>query len=279
MDPMTANWRVLLTFGVLAGGAVGSFLNVVAWRLPRGQAVSHPPSACPHCGHRIRPWHNLPVLGWLMLRGRCHDCGEPIAARYPLVEALCAGMWALLFVDLLPAPHLLAQPEQLIPFFVYGLYFSALLAISLVDLDHFIVPDSISLPLVPLGIGAVALLDHAGLGRIGFVDSVFGAIVGGGSMLALAFLGRLAYGREALGMGDVKLMAAIGAWQGLHPALLLTVFGGSLLGSVVGLGSMAVRGRDRQAKLPFGPFLCGAALLAWLYGDVLWGLIHVAPPG
>ncbi len=277
MDPMTANWRVLLVFGVLVGGAIGSFLNVVAWRLPRGESVTHPPSACPHCGHRIRPWHNLPVLGWLMLRGRCHDCGEPISPRYPAVEALCAGLWVLLFVDLIPDPSHLTQPRDLLPFFAYGLYFSALLAISLVDLDHFIVPDSISLPLVPLGIGAVALLDHWGVGRVDFPSSVFGAIVGGGSMLALALVGRLAYGREALGMGDVKLMAAIGAWQGLHPALLLTVFGGSLLGSVVGIGNIAVHGRDRQAKLPFGPFLCGAALVAWIWGDVLWGLIVPTP--
>ena len=273
MDPMAANWRVLLAFGALTGGAIGSFLNVVAWRLPRGESITHPPSACPHCRHRIRPWHNVPVLGWLALRGRCHDCGAPIARRYPAVEAFCAGLWALLFVDLLPTPGLLAAPAQIVPFILYGLYFSALLAISLVDLDHFIVPDSISLPLVPLGIGAVALMDHAGLGRVSFPDSVFGAIVGGGSMMALALFGRLVYGREALGMGDVKLMAAIGAWQGLHPALLLTVFGGSLLGSVFGIANIVARGRDRQAKLPFGPFLCAAALVAWVWGDALWGLV------
>jgi leader peptidase (prepilin peptidase) / N-methyltransferase len=277
MDPMVANWRVLLCVGALTGGAIGSFLNVVAYRLPRGKPVTHPPSACPHCGHGIRPWHNIPVFGWLMLRGRCHDCGEPIAPRYPAVEALCAAMWALLFWDLMPSPSALTEPEQLAPFFAYGLYFSALLAISLVDLDHFIVPDSISLPLVPLGVGTVALLDHYGLSRVSFPDSVLGAVVGGGSMLALALVGRLIYGREALGMGDVKLMAAIGAWQGLHPALLLTVFGGSLLGSVVGIGSIAARGRDRQAKLPFGPFLCGAALIAWVWGDVIMGIILPTP--
>ena len=174
MDPMTANWRMLLVFGALTGGAIGSFLNVVAWRLPRGQAVTHPPSACPHCGHRIRPRHNVPVLGWLLLRGRCFDCGEPIAGRYPAVEALCLGLWVLLFLDLLPEASHLVEPAQLVPYFLYGLYFSALLAISLIDLDHFIVPDSISLPLVPLGIGAVALMDHTGLGRISFVESVFG---------------------------------------------------------------------------------------------------------
>jgi leader peptidase (prepilin peptidase)/N-methyltransferase len=277
MDPLTAGWRLLLTFGILVGAAIGSFLNVVAWRLPRGNPVTHPPSACPSCGHRIRPRHNVPVLGWLLLRGRCHDCDEPIAARYPLVEALGGGLWALLFWDFFPSPDRLTDPVQLAPFFACGLYFSALLAISLIDLDHFIVPDSISLPLIPLGIGAAALLDRAGLGRVDFPSSVFGAIVGGGSMLALALLGRLIYGREALGMGDVKLMAAIGAWQGLHPALLLTVFGGSLLGSVVGIGTIAVRGRDRQAKLPFGPFLCAAALVAWIGGDGLWELIVPSP--
>ncbi len=269
-DPVTATWQLFLGFGAVVGGSIGSFLNVVVWRLPLGRSLSHPPSACPHCGHKIRPWHNLPVFGWLMLRGRCHDCSEPISARYPIVEMLCGLLWVLLFLNLLPEPQVLAEPAQLVGFCLYGAYFSALLAISLIDLDHFIVPDTISLPLIPIGLAAVAMLDAWGVGRVAFPDAVLGALVGGGGMWALAKFGELLYGREALGMGDVKLMAAIGAWQGLHPTLLLTLFGGATLGSVIGIGHMIKHGRDRQAKVPFGPFLCAGALISWLAGDLIW---------
>jgi len=268
----TPHWFVLFGLATCLGGLVGSFLNVVAHRLPAGLSIVHPPSACPHCKHPIRPWHNVPVLGWLALRGRCPDCSEPISARYPLVELATATLFAVLFVHLVGGPSRVAEPSALVVFLVYSLYFSALLAIGLVDADHFIVPDVISLPLVPLGITAAALLDKAGLAPLSgttLPSSVLGAVAGAGVMVALAAFGRLLFGREALGMGDVKLVAAIGAWQGAHPALLLTVFLGSLLGSIVGIASMILRGRERYAKLPFGPYLCGGALVAWLWGDAI----------
>jgi len=264
---MTDAWWAALGVAALVGGLVGSFLNVVAWRLPNGRSVVHPPSACPHCGRPIRPWHNVPVLGWAMLRGKCADCASPIAVRYPLVEAACAGLWALLFVVMVPTAETLLEPGALPAFGAFALYFSALLAISLIDADHFIVPDVISLPLIPLGITAVALLSPLTTRVPDLPEVVLGAALGGGVMWGIAAGGRLAFGREAMGMGDVKLVAAIGAWQGAWPTLLLTIFGASLLGSVVGLGSMALRGRDRPAKIPFGPWLCAGALIAWVAGD------------
>lgn len=267
VDPLAQVWWAALCVAVLVGGLVGSFLNVVAWRLPNGQSVVYPPSACPCCGRQIRPWHNVPVLGWLVLRGRCADCRSPISVRYPMVEAACAGMWGLLFVAMIPEPQALGAPAMLPAFVAFAAYFSALLAISLIDADHFIVPDVISLPLIPLGITAIALLHAAGAPVPSLPEAVLGAAVGGGVMWGIAFAGRLAFGREAMGMGDVKLVAAIGAWQGAWPTLLLTIFGASLLGSVVGLGSMALRGRDRPAKIPFGPWLCAGALIAWVAGD------------
>lgn len=266
-DPAVATWWTLLSFSVFVGACVGSFLNVVAGRLPEGRSVVSPPSACPHCRHPIRPYDNVPVLSWLLLRARCRDCGEPISARYPAVELMGAVLGAILWLDTMPTPGALVAVEDLVPVLLYGAYFSALLAISLIDADHFIVPDSISLPLVPIGITVAALLEVVDMGGVGFVDSVFGAVVGGGVMLVIAGVGRVAFGREAMGMGDVKLVAAVGAWQGLHPALLLTIFGGALIGSVVGITSIIARGRDRAAKLPFGPYLCAGALIAYLEGD------------
>lgn len=267
VDPLAAHHRFLFGISLILGGLVGSFLNVVAHRLPAGRSVVHPPSACPRCDSRIRPWHNIPVLGWLLLRGRCRDCGLAIAARYPAVEAATAVLWGALFWIMVPDPATLLEPARLGAFVLYGAYFSALLAACLIDGDHFILPDVIILPLIPLGWIAVAILDGNGASSLPFPSAVLGTVVGTLALLAIAFAGRLAFGREAMGMGDVKLIAAIGAWQGLHPTLLLTIFGASLLGSVLGVGVMMLRGRDRPAKLPFGPYLAAAALISWLAGD------------
>jgi leader peptidase (prepilin peptidase) / N-methyltransferase len=268
MEGPTGGWWTLLLLALTVGGAIGSFLNVVAGRLPEGRSVVTPPSACPRCGHAIRPWDNLPVVSWLLLRGRCRDCKTPISARYPFVELLGAGLWGLIFLETVGGPSPLPPTvEELVLVAVYGAFFSALLAVSLIDVDHFIVPDVISLPLVPLGITTVALLDVAGFGDVSFPHAVFGAIAGAGVMLMIAGFGRVAFGREAMGMGDVKLVAAIGAWLGLHPALLLTVFGGALYGSAVGIVMMTIRGRGKPSRLPFGPYLCAGALTAWLWGE------------
>jgi leader peptidase (prepilin peptidase)/N-methyltransferase len=266
MEPI-AGWRVALGLAVIVGGLVGSFLNVVAYRLPEGLSVVSPPSACPSCGRGVRPWHNVPVVGWLVLRGSCADCGSPIGARYPLVEAACAILWGGLFAAMVPDVDALLHGPSVAAFALYALYFSALLAISLVDLDHFIVPDVISLPLIPLGIAAIAVLHAEGAVVPALPAAVAGAALGGGVMLAIAWLGRALFRREAMGMGDVKLVAAIGAWQGAWPTLLLTIFAASLLGSVVGIAATSLRGRDRSLPIPFGPYLCGGALLSWLAGD------------
>lgn len=269
-------WWLLLALAAFTGGCIGSFLNVVAWRLPAGRSVVSPPSACPACGSGIRPWDNIPVVSWLLLRGACRDCGEGIAPRYPLVEAGCAGIWIALYVHLIPNSESLYSLDGLVVVAVYGLFFSALLAMSLIDADHFIIPDVISLPLIPIGITAVALLDARQLSPIPLYASIFGATAGAGIMLGIALLGRLLFGREAMGMGDVKLVAAIGAWMGFLPALPLTIFLGALFGSVVGIGTTLVRG-GKPPRLPFGPYLCAGALAAWLWGEpiVRWLLPEI----
>jgi len=172
----------------------------------------------------------------------------------------------VIFLHTIPQPEVLLNLEMLQIPLVFGLYFSALLAMSLIDADHFIIPDVISLPLIPLGIGCTALLSLQGLPGFSVPASIFGATAGAGLMLAIALMGRLLFGREAMGMGDVKLVAAIGAWQGLLPALPLTVFLGSLLGSIFGIGATLLRG-GKPPKLPFGPYLCAGALGAWLFGE------------
>ncbi|MCO4772283.1 MAG: prepilin peptidase [Deltaproteobacteria bacterium] len=262
-----AVWRLALLVAVVVGGLVGSFLNVVAYRLPEGRSVVSPPSACPACGRGVRPWHNVPVLGWLMLRGRCADCGASIGVRYPLVEAACAALWGVLFWQMVPGVDALLDTPTLLTFGLFALYFSALLAISLIDLDHYIVPDVISLPLIPLGIAVVAMLHGHGGPVPTLPAAVFGAGLGAGLMLAIAWFGRLAFGREAMGMGDVKLVAAIGAWQGAWPTLALTIFFASLLGSILGMSVAVLRGRDKELRIPFGPYLCAGALVSWLAGD------------
>lgn len=264
-------WIFLAAVFTFVGACVGSFLNVVAWRLPAGQSVASPPSACPKCGSRIRPWDNIPVLSWLILHGKCRDCGTKISPRYPMVEALCGGLWLVVFLHTIPKPEMLLKLGMLQVPALFGLYVSALLAMSLIDADHFIIPDVISLPLIPIGIAVTALLNLQGLPSISVPASIFGATAGAGIMLAIALLGRLLFGREAMGMGDVKLVAMIGAWQGLLPALPLTVFLGSLLGSIFGISATILRG-GKPPKLPFGPYLCAGAVGAWLFGDpiVAW---------
>lgn len=276
-DPIVERtWWLLLLCAAATGGAIGSFLNVVAHRMPEGRSVVHPPSACPRCGRGIRPWHNIPVLGWLLLRGRCYDCSLPISPRYPLVEAGVAVLWALLFLDAAPDAESLTTTRRWLATPVVGLYVSALVAITLIDAEHRIIPPVLSWPLVPLGILAAVASDQLGLGLCSVPESISGALLGGAGMMLLSTVGRWIFRRDALGEGDAHLMAAVGAWQGPWPALPMTLFLASLVGSVVGIIILRTRGAARPPHLPFGPMLCGAAFVLWLSPD-LWGLIVPVP--
>lgn len=240
------------------GAVVGSFLNVVIHRLPKGESLSFPPSHCPRCGARIRPRDNVPVLGFLLLGGRCRDCRGPIAWRYPLVEALMGGLslglWAVFGLGL--------------PFAVYFVFLAGLVAVTFIDLDLKIIPDSLSLGGVVLGL---ALSSLSGLG---WKQSLLGIGLGGGVLLAVAGGYYLLTRREGMGLGDVKLLAAIGAFLGWE-AVLFTVFVSSLVGSSVGLSLMACRGSGMKLEVPFGPFLAlgaagwvftGPPLVQWYFG-------------
>jgi leader peptidase (prepilin peptidase)/N-methyltransferase len=240
----------------VAGACVGSFLNVVVHRLPREESVVRPGSRCPSCGRPIRPWENIPILGFLWLRGRCAGCGGRISPRYPAVELLTgAGYATIAAVDGAGFPLL----RDLV-------FFSLLVPIVFIDIDHRIIPDELSLGGVAAGVALAFLPGGTPLG------SLAGVAVGGGVLYATAALYEKATGREGMGGGDVKLLAMIGAFLGWKGALL-TVFLGSLLGVAGGLWAMR-GGRDGlKTAIPFGPYLCAAALTARYLGDGFWAFL------
>jgi leader peptidase (prepilin peptidase)/N-methyltransferase len=252
-DLLTESTPALVVTCALLGAVVGSFLNVVIWRLPRGESIVSPGSRCPSCGAAIRWYDNVPVLGWLLLMGRCRACRAPISAEYPLVEAANGALWGLLAWRFGFGP---ALP-------VYLLLVSALLALAVIDLHHQILPDRITLPGIVVGLAASATLLP-----LGAVPALIGAALGGGLFLTIAVLSR-----GGMGGGDIKLMAMIGAFLGWQ-AVLLTTLLASLVGGVVGLVLMLAFGKGRKHAVPFGPFLTAAALVCLLWGDgmIAWYL-------
>ncbi len=247
----------------VVGTVVGSFLNVCIMRLPAGRSVVYPPSCCPQCGTRIRSWDNIPLISYLLLHGRCRSCGRRISVRYPLVEAVTGIMFVLLLQRFDLTPYLGAA----------ALFVAALIVITFIDLDHQIIPDVISLPGIVVGL----LLSVVGYGP-SLVDSVMGAVCGGGILYAVAFGYHALTGREGMGGGDIKLLAMIGAFVGWR-GVLVTLVLGSFTGAVVGVTLMLARGADTRLPIPFGPFLALGAVCALFFGEGLiqWYL-HFALP-
>ena len=277
-----ANPEVFVIAMVLAGLAAGSFINVVASRLPRMMEaawraecmeiahgdvssrgsprfdLAHPPSACPACGHRISPLENIPVLSYVMLGGRCSACRWRIPARYPTVEtcgAVVAGAAALHF-----GFGAAAAGACLLGW--------GLLAASTIDLETCLLPDSITLPLLWSGLAFNVSGTFAPLG-----DCVVGAIAGYGLLRAVHHGFRLLTGREGMGYGDFKLLAALGAWLGWQ-ALPAVVLLASLAGAATGIALGARERGRRDTRLPFGPFLAGAGLLMLYCGDTVIATWH-----
>ena len=243
----------VVALSALFGLLIGSFLNVVIWRVPRKLSVVRPPSHCPVCETPIRPADNVPVVAWLRLRGKCRDCGNPIPVRYPLVEASCAVLFAAVAARFgwswaLPA---------------YLVLTAALLAISIIDLEHFIVPDRIT---VPLTVSALALLGLAAAAdRNGWR---FGrTLLGGVAFFVFLFFLNIVY-PKGMGMGDVKLSFSLGLYLGWlgWGQVFLGGFLAFLLGAVIGLGLIAAGIKGRKDFVPFGPFLAAGTLIV-----VLWG--------
>ncbi len=244
-DPVFIVWAAFL------GASIGSFLNVCIARLPAGESVVRPRSRCASCGEPIHARDNIPVLSWLLLRGRCRSCREPISWQYPAVELATMAVWIGMAVAFGPTPRGL----------VGAILFSLLLAIALTDARHYLIPD-------PLSIGGLA----AGLALAFFPGpptpllSLAGAALGFAVLFAVGWLGERALGKPAMGGGDMKMMAMVGAFLGPIGAML-TIFLGALAGSVI-FGPISLK----TGKLvPFGVFLAVGAAVTFLFGDVLIG--------
>ncbi len=245
----------------VAGLLLGSFLNVVIVRLPRGESIVTPPSRCPRCRARIRPWDNIPVLSFLLLRGRCRDCGKRISWRYPVVE-LTSGvlLWLLAREARLPA--------LLVP---HAAFLLALLVVAWIDLDTRTIPDVITIPGMGLGL-ALSLFLPPGPGA-----AVLGAICGGASLWLVGAAYERATGVPGMGGGDVKLAAMMGAFLGVA-GVFGTIFLASLAGSLFGALLIARGKGSRRTAIPFGTFLAPAAMVLLLYGEPLFRLYRSLVP-
>ena len=249
-------------FGLL----VGSFANVCIHRIPLGQSIGSPPSRCPGCGAAIRPWDNVPVVSYLLLRGRCRACATRISPRYPLVEAANAVAWWAVAVRY--GPTAAAGVAMALV--------TALLVLALIDLDHQILPNVITLPGTALGLTASLALHLSGrapgttlLAGNAAWEAPVAAVAGYAAFAAVAAAARRYYGQEALGQGDWKLAAMMGAFLGFK-GLFLTVFLGSLLGAVIGTALIAARKASRTTPIPFGTFLGLAGIAIVVAGGDLW---------
>lgn len=283
MDLLTLTPWLFPVGAAIFGLLIGSFLNVVIYRLPvmmerQWQAecaesfpdafpstaadsaeqapfnLSVPRSRCPHCQHAISAWENIPVISWLLLKGRCRHCQAPISARYPAIETFTA-LVALTVALVLPTSE----------WAIAVIFFSfALIALAFIDIDNMLLPDSITLPLMWAGI----LLALLGYSPVSLQDAVIGAMAGYLALWSVYWLFKLITGKEGMGYGDFKLLAALGAWLGwqLLPFVVLT---SSLLGAVCGLIMMRMQQSDSQTPFSFGPYLALAGWIAILWGEPL----------
>jgi len=241
----------LTALGFVFGLLVGSFLNVVIHRLPREMSIVRPRSRCPSCGGAIAPWHNVPVLSWLLLRGRCAHCRAPISARYPAVELATAVLFA--------CAARLDGFSIALPFHLF--FLAAMICVTLIDFDFQIIPDEITASGAILGFACAALT-----GRI--VDGAIGAVVGSGLLWLIGAAYFALRKVEGMGGGDVKLAVMLGAFLGWK-GVLLTLFASSLVGAVVGIALIRLKGGDRQTRIPFGTFLAPAAVFVLFAGRPL----------
>jgi leader peptidase (prepilin peptidase)/N-methyltransferase len=246
LEPWAWPWTALLL-----GLVVGSFANVVVYRLPLERSLSRPGSACPACAAPIRWYDNVPVLSWLVLRARCRRCGARISARYPLVELANGLLYFALACLLPPSAHAALSMA----------FVTALLVLSLIDLDHQILPDAITLPGTAIGIVASLLP-----GPPAPLESVLSAAGGYLAFAAVALVARWYNGEDALGQGDWKMAALLGAFLGWR-ALLVTVFLACLTGALAGLGLIALGRGSRLTRIPLGTFLGLAGIVAVFAAD------------
>lgn len=274
LEPLHTNMGLLILCTLVLGLLTGSFLNVVVYRLPKmlmrdwqtqareilnlpAEADKQtfnlilPNSSCPHCAHEIKPWENIPIFSWLFLRGKCSTCKAPISTRYPLVELTCSLLSAYV------AWHFgFTWQTGSMLLLTWGL-----LAMSLIDADHQLLPDALVLPLLWLGL----IVNQFGL-FTSPADALWGTIAGYLSLWSVYWLFKLVTGKEGMGYGDFKLLAMLGAWGGWQ-ILPLTILLSSLVGAVLGVIMLRLRNAETSTPIPFGPYLAIAGWIALLWGE------------
>lgn len=249
--------HVLNIFSFIFGAVVGSFLNVCIHRLPAGKSIAFPPSHCPGCQHPIKYYDNIPLLSYLILKGRCRHCRGVISPIYPLVELLTALMSLFLFLRYGPS----------LDYLFTFIFTAALIVITFIDLEHQIIPDVISLPGIPLfALAAILFMD------ISLRDSLIGIVAGGGVLYTVAAGYQFLKKTEGMGGGDIKLLAMMGGFLGWQ-SLLFVVLVSSLLGAVVGIALIIYKKGDLKYAIPFGPFLSIAAVAYLFWGDLFMQFI------
>ena len=242
----------------LLGAVIGSFLNVCIFRMPREKSIVRPPSSCPECGKPVRFYDNIPIVSYILLRGRCRDCGAPISAKYPIVEAITALMFVFLFVRF-------GLSLSLAVFLIFA---CALIVISFIDLEFKIIPDILSVGGMVVGfLFSILRPYYRNLDpRFGMLDALYGIVLGGGVLFAIAWTYQFITKREGMGGGDIKLLAMIGAFCGIK-GVAFSLMSGSVLGTVVGVPLLFVKGEGGKYAIPFGPFLSLGALIYVFTGD------------
>jgi leader peptidase (prepilin peptidase) / N-methyltransferase len=249
-------------YAVCCGLILGSFFNVLIWRLPRHESIVTPPSHCPRCNRPIRPWENIPVASYILLRGKCKGCGRAISPVYPLIE-LATGAAALLLWHTAAASRSSNVPHDAhlaLQCFVMLL----MVPVTVIDLRHYIIPDAITYPLFGIALAASFLP-----GDTTPLQSIAGGLIGGGTLYGIGWLGKIIFRKgDAMGGGDIKLLAAVGALWGPKIALL-TIFFGSLLATFAAVMLALLHRLNADHRIPFGPFLAAGLWTAVIAGDFL----------
>ena len=240
-------------FAFIFGAVVGSFLNVCIFRIPAEESIIKPLSQCPRCHHPVRFYDNIPIISFILLRGKCRDCGGKISWRYPLVELITAALALLLFL----------QFGLTLKFLAFFIFTAVLIVITFIDLDHQIIPDVVTLPGIP-----IFLLVAIFVVKVPWMESLIGLLIGGGLLFAIAFIYQLITKREGMGGGDIKLLAMVGGFLGWKSLIFILLFS-SFSGAIVGITAMIIKKQDMKYAVPFGPFLCLAAMVYLFFGNSL----------
>jgi leader peptidase (prepilin peptidase)/N-methyltransferase len=255
---------LIYLFSICLGLILGSFFNVLIWRIPREESILWPPSHCPSCGNAIKPWENIPVISFLFLRGKCSNCKKNISWVYPFIELMTAICSFIICFFLFKQDISNLSWFSFPPLILQYLFLLLMLPVAVIDIKHYIIPDRFTLPLIVCGF-LISFLP----GDITPIQSLAGILLGGGTLYLIGWIGTAILKKgDAMGFGDVKLMAATGAIFGAKISLMSIVFG-AFFGSVIGLTLIACKKLDPDHHIPFGPFLGAGIWLSIMAGDLI----------